>query len=171
MGQDIAVALGANIGGADLMVSRMQGVLDAFRARGFVGLKVSRVFKTKPLQTDGEHEWYLNCVFRCSDLKKESPTSLLEWTQSLEHEQGRNNKGLLKPRTMDIDILWIGNEAIQTEVLTLPHPRIKERRFVLEPLLDLYAKDFKHRLWSDSLESFCQASMEQHLTVVGRLLK
>ena len=171
MGIDVAVALGGNIGSQEIIVARMQGVLDAFRTQKASNLMVSRVFQTKPFQTEEGQDWYLNCVFHYQALEGEPPLSFLEWTKELEKELGRENKGDLQPRTMDIDVLWIGKGVLQRKELTLPHPKIKERRFVLEPLLDIYPKNFKQEHLGDSLSNLFLESPKESVVPLGWLLQ
>lgn len=72
-----------------------------------------------------------------------SPTVLLDVLQDIEANLKRVRVVRWGPRTMDIDLLFYGGEVISTERLTVPHPRIAERRFVLVPLAEI-AADFKH---------------------------
>ncbi|MFO8099216.1 MAG: 2-amino-4-hydroxy-6-hydroxymethyldihydropteridine diphosphokinase [Salinibacter sp.] len=68
-----------------------------------------------------------------------SPKGLLRKTQALERAAGRNRteEGRWEPRPLDLDLLMVGTEQRDTDVLTLPHPRLAERRFVLRPWADL----------------------------------
>jgi 2-amino-4-hydroxy-6-hydroxymethyldihydropteridine diphosphokinase len=62
---------------------------------------------------------------------------LLEQLQKIEQKAGRNRPYLNAPRTLDLDILLYGNAHIQTETLTIPHPRMWQRAFVLVPLAEI----------------------------------
>jgi 2-amino-4-hydroxy-6-hydroxymethyldihydropteridine diphosphokinase len=66
-----------------------------------------------------------------------SPDKLLEEIQQIEEIMGRNRTQIWGDRTMDIDILYYGEEVIETSKLTIPHPHIQERRFVLVPLVEI----------------------------------
>lgn len=66
-----------------------------------------------------------------------SPEALLDLTQSIENKQGRRRELRWGARTLDLDILLYGDAVIETERLTIPHPEIKHRNFVVQPLLDL----------------------------------
>ena len=65
------------------------------------------------------------------------PKELLSFVKHVEARMGREKTFRFGPRQIDIDILFYENEAVQTESLTIPHPRYKERRFVLEPLCEI----------------------------------
>ncbi len=66
-----------------------------------------------------------------------SPEALLDTTQAIENQQGRERSTHWGPRTLDIDILLYGNKIINSERLTVPHPHINQRNFVLYPLRDI----------------------------------
>src|SRR5690606_22291083 len=78
---------------------------------------------------------YTNAV--CAVLTTLSPEALLDRTQSIEQAFGRERPYRNAPRTLDIDILFYGEQAYQSERLCLPHPGLFERAFVLRPLQDL----------------------------------
>lgn len=83
----------------------------------------------------GEQPDYLNAVVAIDcDLPA---AKLLQLIQAIEHRQGRQREIAWGARTLDIDLLLFGNETIETESLTIPHPRIAERAFVLAPLVEL----------------------------------
>jgi 2-amino-4-hydroxy-6-hydroxymethyldihydropteridine diphosphokinase len=82
-----------------------------------------------------EQPWFLNQV---AEIKTdETPFGLLKWCLDLEHRQGRVRLVDKGPRTLDVDVLLFGGLTVQTDSLTVPHPRLLERRFVLLPLSDL----------------------------------
>jgi 2-amino-4-hydroxy-6-hydroxymethyldihydropteridine diphosphokinase len=66
-----------------------------------------------------------------------TPDALLQALQSIEQAAGRERPYRNAPRTLDLDILWFGDQVIHTPSLTVPHPRMAERAFVLRPLADL----------------------------------
>ncbi|MEZ4720634.1 MAG: 2-amino-4-hydroxy-6-hydroxymethyldihydropteridine diphosphokinase [Flavobacteriales bacterium] len=107
-------------------------------------LKASSVYKTAPWKMESD-QWFLNQVL-CVEINK-SATQVLETTLTVEASLGRirNESNTYQSRNIDIDILYIDNEIVNSEVLTLPHPRLHERRFTLEPLSEI-ASDFVHPL-------------------------
>lgn len=79
---------------------------------------------------------FLNMVAECV-VTGVSPTQAMARLLRIEYVLGRTFKGEKKPRTVDLDILLFGDRRMETEFLTLPHPRLHLRRFVLEPLVEL----------------------------------
>lgn len=104
-------------------------------------IQLSPLYSSTPLYVTDQPD-FLNFVL--SGKTKLSPKDLLTVTQHIEAKYGRNRDNEIKkgPRTLDIDILLYGNEQITSEELTIPHPGITERAFVLVPLLRL-APDLK----------------------------
>ena len=92
---------------------------------------VSPVYETEPVGGPDGQPPYLNLVVELStDL---SPRQLLEIAQRLEAAAGRVRAERFGPRTLDVDILLVGDEVVDEPDLTVPHPRMHERRFVLAP--------------------------------------
>jgi 2-amino-4-hydroxy-6-hydroxymethyldihydropteridine diphosphokinase len=111
----------------------------AFIRRAVAGLPdvaaVSPVYETEPVGGPPGQDPYLNVVVELStDL---SPRELLEIGARLEAEADRRREVLDGPRTLDVDILLVGEEAVDEPDLRVPHPRMWQRRFVLAPLHDL----------------------------------
>ncbi|MDC3417905.1 2-amino-4-hydroxy-6-hydroxymethyldihydropteridine diphosphokinase [Aquibacillus salsiterrae] len=96
--------------------------------------KQSSIYETEPVGYM-EQSNFLNMVVEISTSLK--PTELLDYCQKIEIELGRKREIKWGPRTIDLDILLYNQETIQTEQLTVPHPRMHERAFVLVPLCDL----------------------------------
>ncbi|HIX53972.1 MAG TPA: 2-amino-4-hydroxy-6-hydroxymethyldihydropteridine diphosphokinase [Candidatus Sphingobacterium stercoripullorum] len=96
--------------------------------------KVSSLYKTAAWGKTDQPD-FINQVLKMSS--KLSPESLLQNTQQIEKLLGRERLEHWGPRVIDIDILYYGTTIVSTEHLTIPHPRIQERRFVLEPLNEI----------------------------------
>lgn len=99
--------------------------------------KVSSVYETEPLYVK-EQPLFLNAVLSAST--KLTPIQLLHFIKSVESELGRQPSYRNAPRLIDIDILFYGDKAVDTPELTIPHPRIPERAFVLVPLAEIAPK-------------------------------
>ncbi len=97
-------------------------------------LKSSSFYRTQPLML-AEQPWFINGVVLCeTDL---SPEDLLGVIHQIEKDFGRDRQIRWGPRTLDLDLLSFGDREISLPSLTIPHPRLHERRFVLEPLLEI----------------------------------
>src|SRR4051812_2774896 len=123
---------------------RLQNLLRASSELAQAGVEMVRsssIYETEP-QDFGEQPSFLNMVLAVrSEL---SPLPLLRLTQSIEARMGRLRSGIPKgPRLIDIDILLLGAFIVQDERLIIPHARMLNRRFVLEPLLEI-APDVRH---------------------------
>jgi len=114
--------------------------LDRLEATGIHILRRSSIYETEP--QDLPHQpWFLNLVVEVET--ELFPRLLLARVQAIELGMGRKRVVPKGPRPIDIDILLFGNFVIGTRELQVPHPRISERRFVLEPLAEL-APDLRH---------------------------
>jgi 2-amino-4-hydroxy-6-hydroxymethyldihydropteridine diphosphokinase len=96
-------------------------------------LQISPVFETEPWHFEAEAN-FLNCAIEVFTLK--TPVEILKCTQEIEQQLGRQRSFLpgYHSREIDIDILFFDEEVLVQENLEIPHPRIAERRFALEPL-------------------------------------
>jgi 2-amino-4-hydroxy-6-hydroxymethyldihydropteridine diphosphokinase len=129
--REVALALGSNQGDSAVI---LQGAVDDLaRVDGLELTVVSSMFETDPVGGP-EQEAYLNAVVvgRTSLSGRE----LLAQTQRVEADWHRVREVRWGPRTLDVDILALGDEVLDTDDLTLPHPRAHERAFVLVPWLD-----------------------------------
>ncbi len=125
------LGLGSNLGDREQMLQR---ALRALESPQLHILRVSPLYETEPVDVPGQH-WFLNLVAEAeTDL---FPLQLLHRTAKVEAQLGRRRLALKGPRTIDIDILLFGNAVVATPALEVPHPRFRERRFVLAPLADL----------------------------------
>jgi len=125
------IAVGANLGDARQTV--VQSLHDIGRIAGCTVTATSRLYRTAPWQAEGPD--FVNAVVRI-DTHLTAP-ALLEALQSLELAAGRERPYLNAPRTLDLDILLYGAGCIDSPRLTVPHPRMMQRAFVLYPLADV----------------------------------
>ena len=129
------IALGSNLG--DRM-RNIHAALDALRRIASPGEPVlaAPVYQTEPRLCPPGSPDFLNTVVEIGF--NGSPLELLAETRAIERQLGRTRGAERNtPRTIDIDLLYLGNEILNDDELTLPHPRIRERRFVLQPLADI----------------------------------
>jgi 2-amino-4-hydroxy-6-hydroxymethyldihydropteridine diphosphokinase len=103
--------------------------------------RVSTIYETQPVGVR-DQPWFLNLV--CIGATRFEPRGVLEFIHKVEDSLGRVRvEERLGPRTIDIDILAYDERVIEEEDLKIPHPRMTERRFVLEPLAEI-APDWRH---------------------------
>lgn len=127
------VGLGANLGEPAAMVTRALDALDKL-SDGRLACR-SPLYRTPPMGQPGQPD-YINAVAGLAT--RQSPEALLEDLLALEARLGRRRDGTLwGPRVIDLDLLCYGDHQIESEFLTLPHPGIAERAFVLVPLADV----------------------------------
>jgi 2-amino-4-hydroxy-6-hydroxymethyldihydropteridine diphosphokinase len=133
------VGLGSNLGDrAGNLLLALRGMLDA----GLPVARLSSVYETEPVGVPSEQPLFLNMVAELaldSDPASTQPTpeQLLARLLRIEYQLGRRRARPLAPRTIDLDLLLYGDARSETEYLTLPHPRLHLRRFVLAPLCEL----------------------------------
>ncbi|RZA31898.1 MAG: 2-amino-4-hydroxy-6-hydroxymethyldihydropteridine diphosphokinase [Lysobacteraceae bacterium] len=125
------VGIGANLGDAQA------NVLDALRRLalldGTTVIETSGLYRTAPVDSSGDD--YINAV-ACIDTALD-PQQLLAALQDIELAHGRERPYRNAPRTLDLDLLLYGDQVIATGTLTVPHPRMHERGFVLAPLAEI----------------------------------
>jgi len=133
------IGLGSNLG------DRAGNLLLAIREMLKAGLPVhrlSQVYETEPVETFAQPT-FLNMVAELQADALPAPEELMERLLRVEDSLGRRRNMAKGPRTIDLDLLLFGNEVRESQLLTLPHPRLQHRRFVLEPLAEL-CPDLQH---------------------------
>jgi 2-amino-4-hydroxy-6-hydroxymethyldihydropteridine diphosphokinase len=131
------LALGSNVG------DRQANLRDAVARLEAAEIGVTRrssLYETAP-QELLDQPWFLNAVVQVET--ELFPLQLLARARQIERDMGRRRVTPKGPRNIDIDILFYGRSVIATAELEVPHPRIAQRRFVLEPLAEI-APDFRH---------------------------
>jgi 2-amino-4-hydroxy-6-hydroxymethyldihydropteridine diphosphokinase len=111
----------------------LNAAIDRLRSLGEV-LQVSSLYETEPVEFTAQ-PWFLNCAIELDTEK--TPQQLIEAILEIEQQMGRTRTQKKGPRSIDIDILLFGNSIIDTRGLSIPHPGMQERRFVLEPLAEI----------------------------------
>ena len=147
--EKVFLGLGSNIGDSPGILHRAISSLDD----RLTEMEVSSIYVTVPQGYEGQND-FLNCVV--SGMFGGTPESLFNLTSLIEESEGRVRSFKNAPRTLDIDILLFGTKVRNDQTLTIPHPRIKERKFVLVPLLELdwdLADPATGQKYADCLES------------------
>lgn len=138
--ESVFVLLGSNLGDRELLVNQASKMIG--ERCGKIVAK-SRLYESEPWGFKSEH-WFLNQVVKVETAF--SPDALMGVLLEIEKELGRDrivpHEGYVS-RPMDLDILYFGNEIIDTQMVKAPHPRLHERRFTLLPLCDI-APDYVH---------------------------
>ena len=122
--------IGSNLGHKEENIRKAIG----FMRKKCKILKVSSLYKTEPLGYK-EQGWFLNCAIEVETGLK--PDDLLKFLLWIEKRLGRVRTIKNGPRTIDLDILFYGEKIINKNNLIVPHPRLHERLFVLEPLNEI----------------------------------
>jgi 2-amino-4-hydroxy-6-hydroxymethyldihydropteridine diphosphokinase len=125
--------MGSNLG------DRAGNLLHGVRGMLAAGLRVARlssIYETEPVGVEDEQPAFLNMVAELS-APLPPPEELLRLLLDVERDAGRRRERPLAPRTLDLDLLLYGDERLASDTLTLPHPRLHLRRFVLAPLAEL----------------------------------
>jgi 2-amino-4-hydroxy-6-hydroxymethyldihydropteridine diphosphokinase len=123
------LSLGSNLG---RRFETLQGAIDTlFDAPGLEFVAASPVYETEPVGGPSGQRPFLNAVIIAETSLP--PRTLLERAQSVENAFGRERLERWGPRTLDIDLIMVGDTVLTDADLTLPHPRAHERAFVLVP--------------------------------------
>jgi 2-amino-4-hydroxy-6-hydroxymethyldihydropteridine diphosphokinase len=127
------IAFGSNLG--DRLANLRRGRA-AVRAMAAAPELASRVYETEPVGTGADAGAFLNTVLEVEF--DGQPPALLDALQGIEAKMGRPSKRPRNaPRTLDLDILYLGNLSLSNHEIVIPHPRLHQRRFVLTPLADI----------------------------------
>lgn len=128
------IGLGSNLGNRRRNISEAIKRIDSLKGTEVV--KVSKIIETDPIGGLPRQSKFLNGVLK---IKTElTPAILLKNLQEIEQQLGRLKRHIPSgPRTIDLDILFYGNNIIRQKELKVPHPKILERDFVLKPLLEV----------------------------------
>lgn len=145
------VALGANLGDAAQTLRDALGSLD--HTPGLRLVKASSLYRTAPIESSGPD--YLNAVAEVSTTL--TAPDLLAALQAIENAAGRERPYRNAPRTLDLDLLLYGDARIESPDLTVPHPRMGERAFVLVPLREIA----KERVTDEMLGSVSGQAIER----------
>ncbi len=136
MRKSVYLSLGSNVGDRQ---AHLDTALEKLRRLGTVAA-ISSFYETEPVEVR-QQGWFLNCVIK---LETEAmPRQLLKRLLDIEQSMGRRRTQAKGPRNIDIDILLFGSSVVEAKGLTIPHPAMHERRFVLEPLAEI-APEVRH---------------------------
>jgi 2-amino-4-hydroxy-6-hydroxymethyldihydropteridine diphosphokinase len=157
----VFLGLGSNLGDRDAHLrAALEGLASAYQVE-----RLSSVYETAP-QLVLEQPSYHNLV--CAGRTQLSPEDLLHFLKALEQRLGRTPTYRYGPREIDLDILLYGEQIVMTPDLTVPHPRMAERAFVLIPLAEI-APDLRHPVLQRAVRDLAAAVADQGIARLGSL--
>lgn len=148
------LSIGSNIGNR---IENLQAAIDGLRKAGISVEQISHVYETEPVGGVVQDD-FLNLAVRIAT--QLTAHELLDQLHIIEQNLHRKRLIHWGPRTIDLDILYYANEIINDETLTVPHPEIKNRQFVLVPLLEVANQDLKNQV-----EQMLEVTSDQNLIV------
>jgi 2-amino-4-hydroxy-6-hydroxymethyldihydropteridine diphosphokinase len=151
----VYLSLGSNVGDRE---AQLQGAVTRLAAIGRV-TAVSSFYETEPVEFT-EQPWFLNCAVALDT--SQTPQQLMTSILRIEQEMGRRrvqNKG---PRAIDIDILLFDDAVVDSPEVTIPHPALHQRRFVLEPLAEI-APELRHPVLHKTIRELRDALLPEQI--------
>jgi len=155
------ISVGSNIG--DKLLNCRKGI-DALTAGGRSILKgQSRFYRTEPVDYR-DQDWFVNAVVKIET--QSEPAALFGQLKSIEKDLGRK-KGAIRfgPRILDLDILLYDRVILESAELIIPHPRMHQRRFVLQPLCDIDSH-MVHPVLKKGMQSLLDAMKENEQRII-----
>jgi 2-amino-4-hydroxy-6-hydroxymethyldihydropteridine diphosphokinase len=152
----IYLSLGSNVGDR---VSNLQTAVDMLQRPDLQIRRISSLYETAALDYVAQPD-FLNCVVEAETSLM--PIRLLLRIGNIERDMGRKRQVAKGPRNIDIDILLYGRAVVSSDRLQIPHPRMDERRFVLEPLAEL-APDLRHPIHRRTIAEMLGSAPDQRL--------
>ncbi len=157
----IFLSLGSNLGNRKINLSK---ALRFIEEKDIRIKKVSSIYKTPPWGKKDQPE-FLNQVIEAET--EVSPKKLLNTCKEIEKKMGRKKGERWGPRIIDIDILFYGEKIIKEENLTIPHPLITERAFVLLPLYEI-APDFIHPVRKEKIKALLMKKKGKEIKKISK---
>jgi 2-amino-4-hydroxy-6-hydroxymethyldihydropteridine diphosphokinase len=145
----VYLSLGSNVGDREI---HLRDAIARLQTDGRV-VSVSSFYETEPVEFR-DQAWFLNCAVVLETT--ETPEQVMEAILKIEHEMGRQRIQKKGPRIIDIDILLFSDKIIDSPELTVPHPAMQARRFVLQPLAEI-APAVRHPVLKKTIRELLEA--------------
>lgn len=148
------IGIGSNLGDrAGNLLLAIRGLMEA----SFTVTKLSGIYETEPVEIESETN-FLNMVaeLRCESI---TPSQMMARMLRIEYLLGRKDKSMKRPRTIDLDLLFYNHELMETDFLTLPHPRLHLRKFVLVPMCEI-APTFVHPIFQKDIRTLLAEAVD-----------
>ena len=140
----VYLSLGSNLGDRE---AQLRAALVCLQREGRV-VAVSSFYETEPVEFI-DQAWFLNCAVALETT--DTPEQLMSALLQIEQQMGRKRIQRKGPRTIDIDILLFDGEVLDSPALTIPHPAMHQRRFVLQPLAEI-APALRHPVLKETMQ-------------------
>ncbi|MCM1983342.1 2-amino-4-hydroxy-6-hydroxymethyldihydropteridine diphosphokinase [Lyngbya confervoides] len=145
-----AVGLGSNLGDS---LNILQGAIATLNNHAHLWVLAQSHWYRTPALGPPQPDYINGCILlRCCC----PALNLLSILHQVEHHYGRVRQQHWGPRTLDLDLLFFGHQIIQTPQISVPHPHLQDRAFVLQPLLDIYP-DFQHPVLKQTVRALAHA--------------
>ena len=145
----VYLSLGSNLGERE---HHLRDAIARLETEGRM-VSVSSFYETEPVEFT-DQAWFLNCAVALETTA--SPQQLIIAILNIERDMGRQRIQKKGPRIIDIDILLFGDQIVDSPALTIPHPAMHHRRFVLEPLAEI-APEARHPALKKTIRELLQA--------------
>jgi 2-amino-4-hydroxy-6-hydroxymethyldihydropteridine diphosphokinase len=145
----VYLSLGSNLGDRD---AHLHNAIARLETAGRV-VSISSFYETEPVEVTNQG-WFLNCAVALET--KQTPEQVMTVILQIEREMGRQRLQKKGPRIIDIDILLFSDEIIDSPELAVPHPAMQDRRFVLEPLVEI-APEARHPMLKKTVRELLDA--------------
>ena len=156
----VYLSLGSNVGDRE---ANLRAAIEQLRSPKIDVKRISSVYETAPVDLEDQPK-FLNVVV---EIETELfPMQLFSITQRIEQQLGRERRVEKGPRTIDIDILLFGRFLIESPKLVVPHPRMHQRRFVLEPMAEL-APELRHPALKRTMRELRSATTSQSVKLTS----
>jgi 2-amino-4-hydroxy-6-hydroxymethyldihydropteridine diphosphokinase len=149
----VAIALGSNLGDRH---GHLRWATETLATR-LANFRASHEIETEPHDVPSPQPPYLNAAVVGETTM--GPAELVAWLLSLEHVRGRSRPSLRAPRTLDLDLIFYGDFILNEPGVAIPHPRFRERAFVVDPLAEI-APDWVDPVTGRTVEQIASALRE-----------